>query len=141
MPSSSIEMDFITDGPLSDGCNQLWVFIPRFTKMEHMIPLKKNEKRPQNLVLVFGREICRLHGIPTDIVSDQDSKFTSKFWMAFLMAIRVNPQMLNLFNPETDGQTERVNQTIKAFLRAFGNLELSDWIELVAMAEFANNNS
>jgi hypothetical protein len=53
----------------------------------------------------------------------------------------VKPRMSMRFHPETDGQTERVNQTIEAFLRAFINLELSNWVELVPMAEFAYNNS
>jgi hypothetical protein len=140
-PWSSIAMNFIMDLPLSDGCNQLWYIIDRFTKMAHFIPLKKNEKRAENLTLVFAREIWRLHGIPTDIVLERDSRFTSKFWKTFLMAIGVKPRMSTAFYPETDGQTERVNQTIKAFLRAFVNLEMSDWVELVPMSEFAYNNS
>jgi hypothetical protein len=49
--------------------------------------------------------------------------------------------MLTAFHPETDGQTERVNQTIEAFLRAFVNLEMSNWVELLPMAEFTYNNS
>jgi hypothetical protein len=53
MPWSSIAMDFITDLPRSDGCNQLWVIIDPFTKMGHFVLLKKHEKRAENLALVF----------------------------------------------------------------------------------------
>jgi hypothetical protein len=81
---SSIAMDFITDVPLSDGCNQLWVNIDRFTRMAHYIPLKKKEKRAENLGLVFDYEIWILHRIPTDIVLDRNSRFSSKFWKGFL---------------------------------------------------------
>jgi hypothetical protein len=109
--------------------------------MVQFILVKKNEKRAKNLALVFAPEIWTLHGIPTDIVSDRDSRFTSKFWNAFLMAIGMKLGMLAALYPETDGQTDRVNQTIEAVLRAFGNLEMSDWIKLVSMAEFAYNNS
>jgi hypothetical protein len=134
-------MDFITDLPLNDGCTQLWVIVDHITKMAHFLLLKKNEKRAENLALVFSHEIWRLHGIPTDIVSDRDSQFTSKFWKAFLTAIGMKPRMSTQFYPETDGQTERVNQTMEAFLREFVNLEMSDWVELVPMAEVAYNNS
>jgi hypothetical protein len=90
-PWSSIAMDFITDHPLSDGCDRLWVIIDRYTKMAHFIPLKKQEKIAENLVLIFSREIGRLHGIPSNIVSDQDSRFTSSFgWHSDL------PSVLNL---------------------------------------------
>jgi hypothetical protein len=49
--------------------------------------------------------------------------------------------MSRAFHPETDGQTERVNQTIEAFLKAFVNLEMSNWVELLPMVEFTYNNS
>jgi hypothetical protein len=119
-------MDFITDLPLSDGCNQLWLIIDDLTKMVHFILLKKNEKQAENLTVVFASEIWRLHRIPTDIVSDPDSQSTSMFWKAFLMAIGLKVRMSTGFPPETNGQTETVNQTIEAFLRAFVNLEMSD---------------
>jgi hypothetical protein len=70
-------MDFITDLPLSKDCDQLWVIIERFTKMAHFIPLKKKQKMAEHLVRIFAREIWRFHGIPTDIISDRNSRFTS----------------------------------------------------------------
>jgi hypothetical protein len=50
-------MDFITDLPLSDGCDQLSVIIDPYTKQAHVILLKKNEKKAENLGLIFAREI------------------------------------------------------------------------------------
>jgi hypothetical protein len=77
-------MDLITDLPLSEDCDQLWVIIDRFTKMAHFIPLKKEQKTAEHLVKIFAREIWRFHGIPTDIISDRDSRFTSTEWKQFL---------------------------------------------------------
>ena len=53
----------------------------------------------------------------------------------------VKPRMSTAFHPQTDGQTERMNQTIEAYLRSFVNYEQNDWVELLPMAEFAYNNS
>jgi hypothetical protein len=69
------------------------------------------------------------------------SRFTSKFWQSFLAALGIQPRMSTAFHPETDGQTERLNQTIETYLRSFVNLEQSDWVELLPLAEFAYNNS
>jgi hypothetical protein len=55
---------------LSEGCDQLWVIINRFTKMAHFIPLKKNNTKPEDLGAVFTREIWKLHCIPAIIISD-----------------------------------------------------------------------
>jgi hypothetical protein len=70
-------MDFIIDLPLSEDYDQLWVIVDRFTKMAHFILLDKDQKKAEYLVKIFTREIWRFYGIPTDIISDRDSRFTS----------------------------------------------------------------
>jgi len=71
-------MDFITELPLSENCDQLWIVIDRFTKMAHFIPLVREKKTVADLVVVFAKEVWKHHGIPTDIVSARDSRFTSE---------------------------------------------------------------
>jgi hypothetical protein len=77
--------------------------------MSHFMPLKKKEKKAENLAIIFACEIWRLNGILCNIVLAQDSRFTLKVWKAFLTAIGVKPWMSTAFHPETDRQTERVN--------------------------------
>jgi hypothetical protein len=134
-------MDFITDLPESTGCDQLWVVVDRFTKMAHFIPLQKDGKTTADLAKIFAKEIWKSHGLPTDIVSDRDSRFTSTTWKAFIGTLGIKPRMSIAFHPQTDRQTERLNQTIEAYLRSFVNHELDDWVDLLPMAEFAYNNS
>jgi len=135
----SIAMDFITELPVSEGCDQLWVVVDRFTKMAHFVPLR--EKNAADLAKIFAREIWRFHGLPTDIVSDRDSRFTSEVWQELLKKLGIRPRMSTAFHPQTDRQTERLNQTIEAYLRSFVNHEQDDWVRLLPMAEFAYNNS
>jgi hypothetical protein len=80
----SIAIDFITDLPLSEDYDQLWVIIDRFTKMAHFIPLKKEQKMAEHLVKIFTYESWRFHSIPTDIILDCDSRITSTEWKQFL---------------------------------------------------------
>jgi len=140
-PWQSIAMDFITELPLSKDCDQLWVVIDRFTKMAHFLPLPKEKKTAANLAVTFAWEIWKYHGLPTDIVSDLDSRFTSEVWNEFLRLSGIRPRMSTAFHPQTDGQTERLNQTIEAYLRAFVGKEQDNWVALLPMAEFAYNNS
>jgi hypothetical protein len=134
-------MHYITDLPLSDGCDQLWVIVDRFSKMVHFLPLPKEGKTVKDLAIIFAREIWTHHSLPTDIVSDRDSHFTSESWKEFLSLLDICPWMSTAFHPETDGQTEPLNQTIKAYLRSYVNHEQDDWVSLLLMAEFAYNNS
>jgi len=134
-------MDFITELPESEGCDQLWVVVDRFTKMAHLLALRKEGKTAADLAVVFAQEIWKFHGLPTDIVSDRDSRFTSKIWKEFLWLSGIQPHMSTAFHPQSDGQTKRLNQTIEAYLRAFVSKEQDDWVQLLPMAEFAYNNS
>jgi hypothetical protein len=84
VPWTLSAMDFITDLPLSEDCDQLWVIIDRFTKMAHFIPFKKEQKTAEYLVKIFTYEIWRFHSIPTDIMLDHDSRFTLTKWKQFL---------------------------------------------------------
>ena len=77
-PWTSISMDFITELPESNGYTSIWVIVDRFSKMTHFIPLKQ-PAGAKELARIFVKVIWRLHGLPTDIISDRDARFTSLF--------------------------------------------------------------
>ena len=76
-PWSSISMDFIVGLLTVHGYNQIWTVVDRFSKIMHFITLKSTSAR--ELADSFVKEIWRLHGLPLDIVSDRDTRFTSNF--------------------------------------------------------------
>jgi hypothetical protein len=78
--SDSITIDLIVELPLSNGCSQIWVIIDRITRMAHFIPMMDTKKKENDLALIFAQIISVLHGLSTEIVSDQDRKFTSDLW-------------------------------------------------------------
>ena len=67
--------------------------------------------------------------------------FTSKFWSSLCYFLGIKKKLSTAFHPQTDGQTERQNSTMEAYLRAFVNWEQDDWARLLPMAEFAYNNA
>jgi len=107
--------------------------------MVHFIPLRG--KTVADLAIIFAREVWRHHGLPAGIVSDRDSRFISDVWKEFLQFLGIRSRMLTAFHQQKDGQTEWLNQTIEAYLRAFVSKEQDDWVRLLPMAEFAYNNS
>jgi len=109
--------------------------------MAHFLPLPKEGKTAADLALIFTGEIWKHHGLPTDIATDWNSRFTSKTWKEFLRLSGIWPRMSTAFHVKTDGQTKRLNQTIEAYLRAFVGHEQDNWIGLLPIAEFVYNNS
>ena len=70
-------MDFMTKLPKTpSGFDTIWVIVDRLTKSAHFLPIKENDKM-EKLTRVYLKEIVRLHGVPSSIISDQDSRFTS----------------------------------------------------------------
>ena len=53
----------------------------------------------------------------------------------------IKQKLSTAFHPETDGQTERVNQSLEQYLRMFSNYKQNNWSELLSMVEFLYNNS
>ncbi|CAL8155924.1 unnamed protein product [Prunus armeniaca] len=136
-----ITMDFVTGLPRSPkGRDAIWVIVDRLTKSAHFLPVKTTEYT-ENLGKLYVREIVRLHGIPVSIVSDRDSKFTSKFWGSLQKALGTQLNFSTAFHPQTDGQSERTIQILEDMLRAcildFGG----SWEDHLVLAEFAYNNS
>ena len=76
---TSISTDFITQLPESQGRTQIMVVVDRFTKMAHFIALEENATA-KDVANVFLREVWKLHGLPTEIISDMDAKFSAEFW-------------------------------------------------------------
>ena len=96
-------MDFITDLPLSNGYNSIWVIVDPFLKIIYFVPLKADKKKTDNLIKIFAREYWRLYRILMDIISDRDSRFTSSLWKDFLDYIGVKSRISTTFYPQTNG--------------------------------------
>uniref|UniRef100_A0A803JGD3 Integrase catalytic domain-containing protein n=1 Tax=Xenopus tropicalis TaxID=8364 RepID=A0A803JGD3_XENTR len=133
-------MDFIVDLPPSQGKTVIWVVVDRFSKMSHFIPLP-HLPSAKSLADLFVSNIFRLHGFPINIVSDRGVQFVSKFWRAFCSLVGIELSFSTAYHPQTNGQTERVNQSLEQFLRCYVSDNQSSWAELLPWAEFAYNNA
>ncbi|TYK05232.1 pol protein [Cucumis melo var. makuwa] len=137
----SVSMDFITGLPRTlKGYTVIWVVVDRLTKSAHFVP-GKSTYTASKWGQLYKAEIVRLHGVPVSIVSDRDARFTSKFWKGLQLALGTRLDFSTAFHPQTDGQTERLNQVLEGMLRACV-LEFSgSWDSHLYLMEFAYNNS
>ena len=138
-------MDFVTGLPVStdwkgESYDSILVIVDRLTKMVHYEPVKITIDAP-GLAKVIIDIVVRHHGLPDSIIIDWGSLFTSKFWSSLCYFLEIKRRLFTAFHPQTNGQTERQNSTIEAYLRAFVNWEKNDWAHLLPMVEFAYNNA
>jgi hypothetical protein len=139
-PWQAISMDWITDLPISSGFDTLLVFKCRLTKMAHFVPVLKTDTS-EITVDSFLKNVVRLHGVPTSIVSDRDPRLTAGYWRRFMELLNTKVNLSSAFHPQTDGSTEVINQVIEQYLRVFCSYQQDDWVSLLSSCEFAYNNS
>ncbi|GJP31953.1 hypothetical protein CLOM_g16451, partial [Closterium sp. NIES-68] len=140
-PWQVVSLDFITGlPPTSSGHDAILVVIDKFSKMGHFIPTHTTA-RTEETAQLFVRYIISQHGIPTTLISDRDPKFTSKFWKELMSLLGTKLAMSSAYHPQTDGQTERLNQIVEQLLRAACKDEISKWDLHLPVLEFAYNNA
>ena len=138
---TSIGIDFITHLPSTTaGYDAIAVFVDRLTKRVHLQPCHDTLTAEQ-FADIFVKTIFSQHGLPMDIVSDRDSRFTGVFWPQVCKLLGVKQNMSTAFHPQTDGQTERVNRVLEEVLRAYVSSDHADWDKHLPLVEFAINNS
>ncbi len=139
-----ITLDFITGLPPSKHRKEVFdsilVIVDRLSKLALYIPANKDWKA-RDFSESFERNFISKYGIPKGIVSDRGSLFTSAFWTEICYQAQIRRRLSTAYHPQTDGQTERQNQTLEQYLRSFCGEAQDDWASLLHFAEFAYNNA
>ena len=129
VPSESwemVSMDFIEGLPTSGTANAILVVVDKYSKFAHFIPLR-HPFTAATVAKVFFEHIYHLYGLPKSIISDRDRIFTSQFWLSLFKLAGTTLRLSSAYYPQTDGQTERVNQVLETFLHCFSHACPSKW--------------
>jgi hypothetical protein len=132
-----IAMDFVVGLPKApSGQDSIWVVIDRLTKSAHFIPFHITDSVPK-LAEMYIRDIVKLHGVPVSIVSDRDSRFTSRFWKCLQDVLGPKLDISTAYHPQTDRQSERTIQILEDMLRLCVLDFKGKWIKYLPLIEFA----
>lgn len=124
--------------PRNDEYDSILVMVDRLTKYTHFIPCMKSITAEELAHLVLDR-LIRYHGIPKSFITDRDKLFTSNYWKTLVSTMGIKHKLSTAYHPQTDGQTERANQTLEAYLRHYVNYAQDNWVNYLPMAQLALN--
>ena len=115
-------MDIIGPLPKSNRMDAIMVIVDQFTKM---IQLKATTMNilSEGITKIYRDDIWKLHGVLKKILSDRGPQFALKFMEEFTKVLETRRQLSTAYHPQTDGQTERINQEIGIFLRHYVNYQ------------------
>jgi len=138
-PWMHISADFITKLPLAQGYDSILVVVDRLTKMVHFI-LTTEKTLAEGLARLFRDNVWKLHGLLESIILDREPQFVVGLMRELNGMLGIESKLLTAFHPQTDGQTERVNQELEQYLRMFIDHRQEQWPKWLGTVEFAYNN-
>jgi len=138
-PWSHISADFITKLSLAQGYDAILVVCDRFSKMAHFIATTEKTSA-EGLAKLFRDHVWKLHGLPESIIFDRGVQFAAGMMKEVNNLLGIQTKLSTAYHPQTDGQTERVNQELEQYLRVFIDHRQEQWPDWLGTAEFAYNN-
>src|SRR5262249_270519 len=118
----------------------IFVIVEKLTKLVTLEPIRSTDSA-EEIARIFTRRIISRFGMPRKLITDRDSKFTSKFWERLCQRAGMKRSLSTSYHPRTDGQTEQMNKTVKQIIRANLDQFQTNWPEILPMAELAINNT
>ncbi len=139
-----VTMNMITGLPSSKRSNSIYdailMVVDRYIKMTQYISISKTLVAMQLADIFFEKIVCHYRTLK-EIVSYRGSIFTSSYWLKVCYQAKIKCRLSTTFHPQTDGQTEHQNQTLKHYLQCYCNEEQSNWVKLLPLAKFAYINT
>lgn len=138
-PYESISMDLIVNLPWSDDCNAILVFVDRLTKHAQFIPTTTG-LNAKGFAMLFVKHVACKFGLPANIVTDRDPRWTSIFWREVAELLKTDMLLASSHHPQHDGQTEIVNRQLETMLRAYVKDDRESWCSWVHLLEHSYNS-
>jgi len=134
-----LSVDFVVELPLSSGHDMVMTVVDSVSKRAHFIPTHMTVTM-EGAARLFLHQVWKLHSLLKYVVSDRRPQFVARFTRELYRLLGIKLASSTVWHPQTDGQTERVNQELDQYLWLFVNEQQDNWYDLLPMAEFQHNN-
>ena len=134
-----LTVDFITKLPVVVGKDAILVIYDRLSKMTHFVATTEGTL-VEGLARLLQDNVWKLHGLLESVVLDRGPQFAAELMKKLNRMLGIKTKLSTAFHPQTDGQTERMNQELEQYLWFFIENRQKDWLEWLVTVEFAINN-
>ncbi|KAI5115587.1 hypothetical protein M0805_008605 [Coniferiporia weirii] len=139
LPFQSVSMDFITDLPLSNHYDSIMVIVDHdSSKGIILIPCTKMLDALGTAKL-YHDNVYKCFGLPKRIISDRGPQFASQVFQTLCTRLGIKSKLSTAYHPQMDGQTERTNQEVEAYLCIYCGTSPHSWADSLTDLEFSHN--
>ena len=139
-PFKTIAVDLITKLPISKGSDSVLTITDQgATKAVILLPCNET-MGAMELAQLYKERAFPFIGVPSVLVLDRDTRFTSKFFEELCEQLGIKRNMSSAYHPQTDGQSERTNQSVETALRIFANYQQNDWSTWLPVIQYQLNS-
>jgi hypothetical protein len=140
LPFQTIALDFITKLPVSQGYDTILTITDHdCSKASIFIPCKETIDS-EGVAKVYAQHVIPHYGIPRKVISDRDPRFTSNFTRELCRLLGVKQNISTAYHPQTDGQSERTNQSLEQYLRIVCANDQNSWANWLPLAQYVRNS-
>jgi len=135
----TLNVDFIVELPPFSRHDAVMTVVDSVLKRVHFI-LTHMTVIAEGAARLFLHQVWKLYGLPKCVVSDRRPQFVARFTKELYHLLGIKLASSTAWHPQTNGQTECVNQELDQYFQLFVNERQDDWYDLLPMAEFQHNN-
>jgi len=125
--------------PESNSYNAICVIVDRLTKKAYFISIN-NQFSSKDMAQLLYDKVYLLYRLPLQIILDRGVQYSAELFQEWYKILEIESTMSTAYHPQTDGQTEQVNQVLEQYLWCYIDYNLSNWLDLLPSTEFAYNN-
>jgi hypothetical protein len=109
------------------------------SKLALFIPCQESQGAKE-MAQLYIQNVFPYYGLPDHVISDCDPRITSQWFTDICSQLEITKNTSTAYHPQTDGQSERTNQTLETFLRIYCNHKQDNWAQYLPLAQFAVNS-
>ena len=141
LPGHTVTLDFVSKFTPADKTknDQCLVIVDKFSKFV-MLKGCRSSITAEETASIFCEKVFPLFGAPRVVISDRGPQFTAQFWGELMTLMQTKVAIASSHHPQTDGQSERVIQTLLRLIRTYATQNQSKWETHLPMFEVALNS-
>ena len=140
LPFATMSVDFVVKLPEFKGNDTILTVTDQgCTKAVILVPCRE-DMGAETIAELFKERVFPYTGILTKLISDRDTRFTSSWFKELCQVLGVTQNLSMAYHPQTDGQSERMIQTMEGLLQIFCNHQVNDWTEWLPVVQYIINS-